>query len=114
MLRDVSEKPTDLAAAARALGQARDALAGFENTALAAVAESLACTTEGLERVTRRLEERQPEEWFTPERAARYMGMPSVGAWERVVSKEGVPKHYLSDRVPRYSRRELDAWVLSR
>lgn len=113
-LRAAPERPTDLAAAARSLGEARDALRGFESTALAAVAESLGKTAESLERTTARLEERQPEEWLTPGRAARYMGLPSVGAWERVVAKEGVPKHYLSDRLPRYSRRELDRWTLSR
>jgi len=112
-LRAVRE-PSDLVDAAQSLKAAREALTGFESTALSAVAESLARTAESLERVTSRLEERQPEEWFTPERAARYLGMTSVGAWERIVAKEGVPKHYVSDRVPRYCRRELDAWVLSR
>ncbi len=112
-LRAVCE-PTDLVDAARSLKAAREALAGFESTALSAVAESLSRTTEGLERVTRRLEERQPEEWLTPERAARYLSLPSAGAWEKIVAKENVPKHYASDRVPRYSRREIDRWLLSR
>jgi hypothetical protein len=54
------------------------------------------------------------EEWMTPDQAARYLGFPSAGAFERVVAKEGIPKHYLSDRLPRYSRSELDAWLTRR
>jgi hypothetical protein len=56
----------------------------------------------------------RPEEWMTPDQAARYLGFPSAGAFERVVAKEGIPKHYLSDRLPRYSRSELDAWLTRR
>lgn len=78
------------------------------------MAESLARTGEILERTQRRLEDAQPEEWMTPERAARYLGFSSVGAFERIVAKEGVPKHYLSDRLPRYTRSELDTWLRNR
>lgn len=114
MLRKVPDAPTDLATAAKALQQARDALTGYENTALAAVAESLSVTATTLHKLQDRIEKGQPEEWMTPERAARYLGFPSVGAFERVVAKEGVPKRYLSDRLPRYSRAEMDAWLRSR
>ena len=51
---------------------------------------------------------------MTPEQAARYLGFSSVGAFERVVAKEGIPKRYLSDLLPRYGRAEIDACLRGR
>ena len=43
-----------------------------------------------------------------------YLGCESVKAFEKIASREGIPKHYLSARAPRYNRAELDAWLLER
>ena len=103
--------PSSLVEVTRTLEEARDALRGYEVTALAGVAEALSGAVRSLLETLERLEEMRPEEWMTPHQASRYLGFPSAGAFERVVAKEGIPKHYLSDRLPRYSRSELDAWL---
>jgi hypothetical protein len=54
------------------------------------------------------------EEWMTPDQAARHLNFTSTKAFQEVVAKESVPKHYLSDRLPRYSRSELDEWLMDR
>jgi hypothetical protein len=41
------------------------------------------------------------EEWMTPDQAARHLNFTSTKAFQEVVAKESVPKHYLSDRLPR-------------
>lgn len=110
MIRDASNLPE----VAHSLHQAQKALRGIEATVLSGVAQSLAETTESLARITECLEEQRPQEWLTPDAATRYLGFPSVGAFERVVAREQIPKHYLSERLPRYSRRELDAWLMGR
>jgi predicted HTH domain antitoxin len=51
------------------------------------------------------------KEWMIPAQAARYLNCTSTKAFQEVVAKEGVPRHYLSDRLPRYSRSELDEWL---
>jgi hypothetical protein len=51
---------------------------------------------------------------MTPDQAARHLNCTSTKAFQEVVAKEGVPRHYLSDRLPRYSRSELDEWLLGR
>ena len=56
----------------------------------------------------------QPAEWMTTEQAAKYLGCGSVKAFEKVVYREGIPKHYLSVRAPRYNCAELDEWLLGR
>ncbi|HVF01624.1 MAG TPA: hypothetical protein VNA27_09875 [Rubrobacteraceae bacterium] len=53
-------------------------------------------------------------EWMTAEQAAKHLGCESVRAFEKIASREGIPKHYLSARAPRYNRTELDAWLLGR
>src|SRR5829696_5283150 len=55
----------------------------------------------------RELHEMRREEWMTPEQAARHLNCTSTKAFQEIVAKEGVPRHYLSDRLPRYSRSEL-------
>jgi hypothetical protein len=44
----------------------------------------------------------------------RYLGYESVKAFEKIAAREGIPKHYLSARAPRYNRAELDAWLIER
>jgi hypothetical protein len=41
-------------------------------------------------------------------KAAKYLGCESVKAFEKIATKEGIPKHYLSARTPRYNHTELD------
>ena len=53
-------------------------------------------------------------EWMTAEQSAKYLGCESVRAFEKIVSREGIPKHYLSARAPRYNRAELDRWLMER
>jgi hypothetical protein len=54
------------------------------------------------------------KEWMIPDQAARHLNCTSTKAFQEVVAKEGVPRHYLSDRLPRYSLSELDEWLLGR
>lgn len=54
------------------------------------------------------LYEMSREERMTPDQAARHFNCTSTKAFQEVVAKEGIPKHYLSERLPRYSRSELD------
>jgi hypothetical protein len=56
----------------------------------------------------------QAVEWITAEQAARHLGCESVKAFEKIAFREGIPKHYLSARAPRYNRAELDSWLLAR
>lgn len=51
---------------------------------------------------------------MTAEQAAAYLGFKSVQAFEKVVAREGVPRHYVSGRRPLYNRAELDAWLMER
>ena len=51
--------------------------------------------------------------WMTAEQASKYL-CESVKAFEKIASREGIPKHYLSARTPRYNRAELDRWLLGR
>ena len=41
-------------------------------------------------------------------KVAKYLGCESVKAFEKIATREGIPKHYLSARTPRYNRTELD------
>jgi hypothetical protein len=67
-----------------------------------------------IERLFTKLAETQPPDWMTTKEAARYLACGSVKAFEKIASRENIPKHYLSARTPRYNRAELDAWLMSR
>jgi hypothetical protein len=95
----------------RTLEEARDALRGYEVAALAGVAATLAEAADSLAQTARELHEMSREEWMTPDQAARHLNCTSTKAFQEIVAKEGVPRHYLSDRLPRYSRSELDEWL---
>ena len=56
----------------------------------------------------------QASEWMTAEQATRHLGCEAVKAFEKIAAREGIPKHYLSARAPRYNRAELDSWLLGR
>jgi len=51
---------------------------------------------------------------MTAKQAATYLGCESVKAFEKIATREGIPRHYLSARTPRYNRAELDAWLTGR
>jgi hypothetical protein len=99
---------------ARALSEVKDTLRSYETTALADVAASLAEVAESLARTVRELHVMNREEWMTPDQAARHLSCTSTKAFQEIVAKEDVPRHYLSDRLPRYSRSELDQWLANR
>ncbi len=89
---------------ARQLGEAKRILEGVEATALSSVAQVLAEVTESLARTAKDLTDMRAAEWMTAEQAAKHLGCESVKAFEKIASREGIPKHYLSARVPRYNR----------
>jgi hypothetical protein len=82
--------------------------------ALSDVALALTEAAESLSRTAKELTDIQASEWMTAEQAARHLGCESVKAFEKIASREGIPKHYLSARAPRYNRAELDSWLLGR
>ena len=82
--------------------------------ALSGIALALTEAAESLSRTAKELTDMRMAEWMTAEQAAQYLGCESVRAFEKIVSREGIPKHYLSARAPRYNRAELDAWLLER
>ena len=96
------------------LEEARDALRGYEVAALAGIAATLAEAAESLAHTAGELHEMSREEWMTPDQAARHLNCTSTKAFQEIVAKEGVPRHYISDRLPRYSRSELDKWLGTR
>ena len=120
MLRETERKQTkarersSLVEVTRTLEEARDALRGYEVAALAGIAATLAEAAERLAHTTSELHEMSSEEWMTPEQAARHLNCTSTKAFQEIVAKESVPKHYLSDRLPRYNRSELDEWLANR
>jgi hypothetical protein len=99
---------------ARTLSEVKDALQSYETTALGDVAATLAEVAESLARTARELHAMNHEEWMTPDQAACHLNCPSTKAFQEIVAKERVPRHYVSERLPRYSRSELDDWLRAR
>ncbi len=96
------------------LTEVEDLLRSYETTALADVAKMLAEVAESLARTARELHLMNREEWMTPDQASRHLNCTSPKAFQEIVTKESVPRHYLSERLPRYSRSELDKWLMDR
>jgi hypothetical protein len=46
----------------------------------------------------------QAVEWMTAEQAAKHFGFASAKAFEKIPSRESIPKHFLSARAPHYNR----------
>jgi inorganic triphosphatase YgiF len=107
-------KSDSLFETAQKLEEARDVLRTYETSSLADVAATLSQAAESLAHTARELHKISREEWMTPDQAARHLNCTSTKAFQEVVAKEGVPRHYLSDRLPRYSRSELDEWLMGR
>ncbi len=95
------------------LKEVRSTLEALEAQALAGVAATLSGVADSLSRTAERLERIAPQEWMGPEDAAAYLGKPRH-AFQKAVTQEGVPKHYLTGRRPLFNRRELDEWLLGR
>ena len=81
---------------------------------LSDVALVLTEAAKNLSQIAKYLADMCPSEWMTAKQAATYLGCESVKAFEKIASREGIPKHYLSARAPRYNRGELDAWLMRR
>ena len=82
--------------------------------ALSGVALALTEAAESLSRTAKDLADMRATEWMTAKQAAQYLGCESIKAFEKIACREGIPKHYLSARAPRYNRAELDTWLMKR
>jgi hypothetical protein len=98
---------------ARTLSEVKDTLQSYETTALADVAAMLAGVAESLARTAGVLKEISPDEWMDAEEAAAYLKR-TPKAFEKVVAKGEIPKHYLTERGILFSRKELDKWLIGR
>jgi hypothetical protein len=115
MSEEVTKRTQDpLAEKIRELEVAKRILEDVEIKALSGVALALTEAAESLSRTAKELTDIRTGEWMTADQAAKYLGCESVKAFEKIASREGIPKHYLSARAPRYNRLELDAWLLER
>ena len=95
------------------LREARLILEGVETQVLVGVARMLAETAESLARTARELKEISPDEWMDAEGAAAYLKR-TPKAFEKVVAKGEIPRHYLTERGILFSRKELDEWLMER
>src|SRR5919112_6678299 len=112
-MAEVTKRPQDpLAEKIRELEAAKRILEDVEVKALSGVALALTEAAESLSRTARDLADMRAAEWMIAEQAAKYLGCESVEAFQKIAAREGIPKHYLSARAPRYNRAELDAWLL--
>ena len=115
----MSEKVTKrtrepLAEKIQELEEAKRILEDVEVKALSGVALALTEAAESLAHTAKGLADMRASEWMTAEQAARHLGCESAKAFEKIASREGIPKHYLSARAPRYNRAELDRWLMDR
>ena len=112
---EVTKRTQDpLAEKIRELEEAKRIIENVEVKALSGVALALTEAAESLSQTAKDLAEMRSAEWMTAEQAAKYLGCESVKPFEKIASREGLPKHYLSARAPRYNRAELDKWLLDR
>ena len=98
---------------ARMLSEVKDALQRYETTALAGVAATLTEAAQSLARTARELHEMGPDEWMDAGEAAAYLRR-TPKAFEKVVAKGEIPKHYLTERGILFSRKEIDEWLMER
>jgi len=115
MSEEVTKRTQDpLAKKIRELEEAKRILEDVEATTLSGVALALTEAAESLSQTAKDLADMRTAEWMTAGQAAKYLGCESVKAFEKVAAREGLPKHYLSARAPRYNRTELDTWLMRR
>ena len=105
--------PNPLLDTTRKLGEARRILESVEATALGGVAQMLAQTAESLARTATELKGISPDEWLTLEEAAAHLKR-TPNAFEKIVARGEIPKHYLTERGILFSRKELDEWLVER
>ena len=98
----------------RELEEAKCILEDVEVKALSGVALTLTEAAHILSQTAKDLADMRAAEWMSAKQAARHLSCESVKAFEKIAAREGIPKHYLSARAPRYNRTELDAWLLER
>ena len=98
---------------AKALVEAREALKGYETSALADVAAMLAVAAESLARTAWDLKQAGYDEWMDAEEAAAYLKR-TPKTFRNIVAAGEIPKHYLTERGILFSRRELDEWLINR
>jgi hypothetical protein len=97
---------------ARKLEEARRILESVEATALGGVAQMRADTAESVARAARELKGISPDKWLTFEEATYLKKTPK--AFEKVVAKGEIPKHFLTERGILFSRKVFDVWLLER
>jgi hypothetical protein len=115
MSEEVTKRTQDsLAEKIRELEEAKRILEDVEVKALSGVALALTEAAESLAHTAKDLSDMRATEWMTAEQAAQYLGCESVKAFEKIAARQGIPRHYLSARTPRYNRAELDAWLTGR
>jgi len=115
MAEEVTKRTQDpLAEKIRELEEAKRIVEDVEVKALSRVALALTEAAESLSRTAKDLSDMRTAEWMIAEQAATYLGCESVKAFEKIAAREGIPRHYLSARAPRYNRAELDKWLLER
>ena len=115
MSEEVTKRTQDpLAEKIRELEEAKRILEDLEAKTLSGVALALTEAAQSLSQTVKDLADMRAAEWMTTEQAAAYLGCESVEAFVKIATREGIPKHYLSARTPRYNRTELDAWLLDR
>ena len=90
----------------KALVEAREAVRALEGAAQTEAMALLSDVADRLVEASGRLERSRPAEWMTPEQARSYLGL-TTKQWERL--SPSLPRRYLSERVVRYPREELDA-----
>ena len=98
---------------AKSLAEAREALRGYEASALADVAATLAEVAESLARTSRELKSLSPDEWMDAEEAAVYLKR-TPKTFRNIVTAGEIPRHYLTERGILFSRKELDEWLMGR
>src|SRR5215216_5244901 len=98
---------------AKALAEAREALEGYETSALADVAAMLAQTAESLARTARDLREADYDAWMDADQAAAYLKR-TPKTFRNIVASGEIPKHYLTERGILFSRKEIDEWLINR
>ena len=115
MSEEVTKQTQDpLAEKIRELDEAKRILEDVEVKTLSGVAQALTEAAESLAHTAKDLADMRANEWMSAKQAAKYLGCESVKAFEKIVARERIPKHYLSARAPRYNRAELDKWLLER
>jgi|SRR5215217_7291798 len=115
MLEEVTKRTQEpLSEKLRELEEAKRILEDVEVKALSGVALALTEAAESLAHTAKNLADMRATEWMTAEQAAKYLGCESVKAFEKIAAREGIPKHYLAARAPRYNCTELNGWLMNR